>query len=247
HVFGGIQRSVAGHEGYAAGIAAQIDWREFSVCGDELDALGTNSENFSGDLNLHGIRALANFRRASVESYGSVAIDFDVHRGVRHVRTHDGIGCAADVMAASDADAFAVRQLVFLPLPARALENFLNAFGQAVAGDAQRVGGDARRLQQITTANFNGIDCGLISKLIEHGFKCETNVHSAVAAHGAAGGLVGEHTKTVVADVGNVIDRTEKRARIKHSDRTVAAIRAAILNHASLHRGDFSRASDADL
>ena len=189
---------------------------------------------------------MTNLRRAGVECHGGVAIDFDVYGGVRHVRADDGVGRPADVVAASHADAAAVRQFPFLLRPAGAFDHPFDAFRQAIAGDAQAVHGDARRPQQIATANLDGIESRVVRERVEHSLKGEAHVDGAVAPHGAAGGLVGEHAIAVVFHVGNVVDRAQQRAGVKHSDWAVAAVRAAVLHHASRHGADFALTRQTD-
>ena len=78
-----------------------------------------------------------------VDDDSAVAIDLDVHRGVRHVGTDDRVGRAAYVVAARNAQAAALGQLAFALFPARALDSFFYALRQSIALDTQTVHRDA--------------------------------------------------------------------------------------------------------
>ena len=112
-------------------------------------------------------------------------------------------------MAAGDAETAAAGEFSFALAPFGAREDLLDTFGQAVALHAQAVDGDGRRLEQIAAANFGGIHADGRGEFVELRFEGEADIHGAVAAHGAAGGLVGEHAIAVVANVRNVVERAE--------------------------------------
>ena len=141
-------------------------------------------------------------------------------------------------MAARDAESATARQLAFALTPARARYNLLDAFRQAIALHPQAIHRDRWRLQKISFANCRRVHSDRRSELIELRLKSETHVHGAVPAHRAAGRLVGKHTVAVVADVGNVIERAEKRAGIKNGHHAIRTVSAAILNYFCRHRGN---------
>src|SRR2546425_8323202 len=144
-----------------------------------------------------------------------VAVNLHVHGRVRHVGANDGIGGAAYVVAARDADAAAIGQLALFLEPTGALHNFLYAFGKAIARHAQTVYGDARSLQQISPPDFGRVEGCSGREHVQHGLEGETHVDRAVAAHSATGGRGCSHAGAVKIQIVNVVDRAEKRPGIK--------------------------------
>ena len=57
-------------------------------------------------------------------------------------------------------------------------------------------------LQQIALANLSGIHADLGRQFVQLRFESKAHVDRAVAAHGAAGGLVGQHAVAVILNVG---------------------------------------------
>src|SRR2546425_5333447 len=176
-----------------------------------------------------------------------VAVNLHVHGRVRHVGANDGIGGAAYVVAARDADAAAIRKLALFLEPTGTLHNLLYAFGKAVARHAQTVYGDARSLQQVSPPDFGRVEGRVGCEHVEDGLEGETHVDRAVAAHSAAGGLVRQHAVAVKLQIVNVVDRAEKRPGIKNGDGTIAAVRAAVLHDARSYRRNFAFSGQSDL
>src|SRR5208282_96978 len=112
------QRCIAIHEGDTAGVGADVDRSEVGVGGDHLHAGEQAAQRFRGHLRDHRVGPLADIGRAGVDDDTAVAVNFDVHRGVRHVGTDDRVGRAAYVVAASNAEAPASSQLSFALVPA---------------------------------------------------------------------------------------------------------------------------------
>src|SRR5437763_646383 len=74
-VLGGAQRGVAVHESDPAGIRTDVDWREVSIGSNDLHPRHGAAENLGSDLRDHGVRALADIRRAGVDDDTAIAID----------------------------------------------------------------------------------------------------------------------------------------------------------------------------
>src|SRR5262249_3359437 len=195
----------------------------------------------------HGVGALADFRSPGVNDHAAIAINFDIHRRMRHVRANDRIRCAAHVVTAGDAEPTRLGQIAFAIFPAGVVYDLLNALRKAVTLHAQAVHGDARWLEQIPLADLRRIDFQLCCNLIELRFKSEANIHGSVAAHRAAGWLIGKHAIALILNIGNVVQRAEQRAGVKNRNYPIRAVSAAVLNHASLHRGNASIVFDASL
>src|SRR5208283_1227290 len=59
-----------------------------------------------------------------------------------------------------------------------------------------------------------------------------------MAAHRAAGGLVGEHAISVVLNVGDVVERAQQCARVQNRNHAIRAVSTAILDNTCLHGSD---------
>src|SRR5580693_3345867 len=71
---GGLQRGVSGHDGYAAGIRAQINGAEIGVAGVNANVERIDAENFGDDCGEHVVRTLADFAGAGKNGDESAAI-----------------------------------------------------------------------------------------------------------------------------------------------------------------------------
>src|ERR1700674_2996152 len=247
HFCRGAQCGVARHEGYAAGIGADVDGREGGGGGDDLDPSERAAQHFGGDLSRHGARALPDFRCSGVHDDSAVAVDLDVPRGVGHVRANDRICRAAYVVAAGDAQAAALRQLALALFPTRARNNFFDALGQSVTLHAETVHRDARRLEQIALTNLGGIHSHLGCKFVQLRFEGESYIHGAVAAHRSANRLVGQDAVAVILNVGDVVQRAQQRAGIENGYDAIGAIGSAILHDSCLDGGDAAVVGDSSL
>ena len=233
HIFRRAQSRVTGHEGHSTGIRSNINRREVGVGRDYSHACQRASQHFRSDLRGHRVRSLADFGRTCIDDNSAIAVDLDVNRGVRHVGADDRIRRPAHIMAASDPKTASLGQLAVALLPTRALNRLLDALRQSVTLHTQAVHRDARRLQQIALPYLRWIHRNLRSEFIQLRFEGEAHVNGAVAAHGSARRLVGQHAVTVVLNVRNVIERAEQRSGIKNRDHAVRAVGAAILHYAS--------------
>ena len=101
--------------------------------------------------------------------------------------------------------------------------------------------------QQIAAADFGGIHSNFRSEFVQLRFESEANVHRAVAAHSAAGGLVREHAVSVILNVRNVVERAQQRAGIQNRDYAVRTVSAAILHYAGFNGHDAPVILDAGL
>src|SRR4051812_42010949 len=68
-----------------------------------------------------------------------------------------------------------------------------------------------------------------------------------MSAHGSAGRLIGQNAVAVVLNVGDVVKRSQQRARIKNGDNAIRAVAAAILNNTGSDSGDAAVLGDASL
>src|SRR5579864_3400147 len=141
-------------------------------------------------------------------------------------------------MATGNTEATPLRQFALPLLPLGTLNSFLDAFGQAVALHAQAVDCDAWRLQQIALTDLRRVHADLCGQLVELRFEREADVDGTVAPHGAACGLVGQDTVTVVLNVRNIVECAQEGAGIKNGNHAVGAVGPSILYHARFDGGD---------
>jgi hypothetical protein len=84
-----------------------------------------------------------------LDADAALTVESKLHAAVRHVVPVNRQARAADVGTASDADAFAVRQFLVFVLPIGACDDFLNALAEAHRADAQVVGRDGVRFDEM--------------------------------------------------------------------------------------------------
>ena len=167
HFRGCPQSCVAGHEGHAARVGTDVNRSEIGVSGNHSDPRQRTSQHFRRDLRGHRVRALADFRRAGVDDDTAIAINLDVDRGMRHVRTDDGVGRAADIVTASDAKPSSLGQFALALLPPGTLDRFFDTLGQSVALNSQAIDRDARRLEQVPLADLGRIHPDFCGQFVE--------------------------------------------------------------------------------
>src|SRR6516164_10313560 len=166
---------------------------------------------------------------------------------MRHHRADDGIRSATHIVAAGDADTFAVRESPVLVLPAGSIADPLNALRVAIAQHAQIVHSPARRLQEVTAADFNRINAQHGGDSVELLLEGKASVYCTVTTHGTTGRLVGQDAVAVELDVGDIVHGVEQLSGIEDGDHTVTTVGTAILDDAHLHRRQFALASDSRL
>ena len=134
-------------------------------------------------------------------------------------------------MAAGDADALAEGQLAPFFAEFRGGHHLVDAFGVAVTVHHQVVDGHGGRFQQVDPPDVYRVHAQFLGHHVHHALEGEAHVHGAMTAHGAVGRGVGEHAQAMVADIGNMIDGVEQRARVEDGDDAVASIGPAPLHH----------------
>src|ERR1019366_9061270 len=107
------------------------------------------------------------------------------------------VGGAAHIVAARNSKAAALGQFASALLPPRPRNYLIDALRQPIAQHAKAVPRPGRRLQQIPPPYFSRIELECRGNLVHLRLESETDVDRAVAAHGPARGLVGQHTIAV--------------------------------------------------
>src|SRR5262249_55909808 len=133
-----VDRGVAHHEGHARGVGAVVLRHHLAVAGDDTDAREVEPQHLAHGLHQNGRRALPDIGGARYHDDGAVEVELDLDGGVRPAGPVHGLGGAADVMRAGEAQtfayaAFAVRQLAPARPPAARLLDPVHAFRQPVA------------------------------------------------------------------------------------------------------------------
>ena len=94
-------RSVAVHEGHTARIRADIDRSEVRVSRHNFHSCQGASEHFGHNLRNHGVRSLADIRCSGVHNHAAIAINLDIHRRMRHIRTNNRVRSTAYIVTAT--------------------------------------------------------------------------------------------------------------------------------------------------
>ncbi len=171
---------------------------------------------------------------AGVNNHAAIAVNLDVHGGVRHVGADNRVGRSAHVVAASNAEAPASGQFSLALVPARARHYLINAFWETVALHAQAVDRDAggRRIWRISA--------GSRFSLAAISSSCDSNANRTltvpcprIAPH--AGLLVS--TREPSNWTLGISYSAPSSGPIKNRHHAVAAIRSTILHNPRLNRG----------
>ena len=114
---------------------------------------------------------------------------------MRHAVPVDRQPGAADVRAAREPNAFAIRQLLEPGLPIRGLDYFVDAQTETDAADSKIVSGDRVGLDKVPPAHRDWIKLELFSYFVDLDFNGEPRLGRAVAAFRSAGWFIGEHAQ----------------------------------------------------
>ena len=170
-----------------------------------------------------------------------------MHGGVRLAGPVDGLRRPAHVVRAGHPEPAAGRQPPAPLAPAARRLHPVEALGKAVAVHEEVVRGDRRCVDEVRAPYREGVEPELRRHLVEQGLEREAHVDRAVAPHRPARGGVGEHPAPAVADVLEVVERVEERARVEDGDDPVSGIGAAALHGLALDPGDAAVAPEPEL
>ena len=101
HFFRSTLRSIAVHERHTARIRADIDRSEVRVSRHNFHSCQGASEHFGHNLRNHGVRSLADIRCSGVHNHAAIAINLDIHRRMRHIRTNNRVRSTAYIVTAT--------------------------------------------------------------------------------------------------------------------------------------------------
>ena len=181
----------ADHVGDAAGVGAQIDRGELGVGAVHHDVVRREPGLFGDDVGEHPVAALADVARAAEHGDSTRAIREELHPALRQLVGVDRVGRAGDVHRAGDAEAAPAGQLAVALGPVAHAGDRVQALAEARARDELPVDGHIAAAERVLSADLNGIHPELRRQLVQAALKSEARLHRAVAALGAAAGLVG--------------------------------------------------------
>src|ERR1035437_3210944 len=132
---GGLDGGIAGHEGDAAGITAQVHRSKVGVTRDDANVKGINPQYFGNDIGQDGIRSLPNLRRAAKDAHATAAVELQLHARVRQVVPVDRRSRSTHVSAGREANALAVGKLAEPLFPPRAFHHLVDTLAEARGAD----------------------------------------------------------------------------------------------------------------
>src|SRR6185369_1555403 len=177
----------------------------------------------------------------------TIASNFDLDSGLRHVGTKNGVGGTAYIVTACESEPTTATEFSLAEGPLRALNDLSETLRQAVALDAQAIHGDGGRLQKVSRAKNGWIDAKLYGDFVERTFEGEPNVDGAVSAHGSAGRFVGKNAEAIETNMLEVVDGVEQGPGVEHGHRAIRTISATVLNNFAKNTGDATFARGTNL
>jgi hypothetical protein len=115
-----------------------------------------------------------------------------------------------------------------LLLPARALDDLADAFGEADRADPQPVRGQRIRFRDDAEAQLRGIHAELLGDLVELDLLAEARLRRAVPAFRAARRLVRERAARFEAVARDLVRHGLQHARVERARDAVRAVAAAV-------------------
>ena len=207
-LLGGEPGGVAGDERRAARVGADVPRLDRGVRVHDLDALERDAQRFRHDHREHGLRALADLRRAG--DHGHLAEVVELHDGAAAVGAIDP-GTAPHVKHPGVAD------------PARPSASWRGHVARDVLGDGvealrHRAGGDhealrvrVTRLRQVAPAQLERIEREPARELVHLRLDRERRLEVTVAAHRARVRVVRVRDGRVEAHVRTAIESRHRR------------------------------------
>src|SRR6267143_1811490 len=126
----GLNGCVAHHHGHPARVGAEVDRRDAGISGHAAHVEGIDTQDFRHDGDEHVVGALPDLGSAAEHGDLAAAVEQQLHAALRHLVPVDRQPGAAEVRAAGQAYAAAVRKLLELAFPIRACGHLLDALRQ---------------------------------------------------------------------------------------------------------------------
>ena len=238
---------VAGHDGHAGRVRAEIDGRQVGVGGEDADVLGLDAENLGDQIGQDRVRALADIRGTGEHGHEPAPVGAHDDARVRHVVPVDGRARPRHVRRARDADAASRGQAPALLTPARGLDHPVDALAEPDGGHGQVIGRLGEGLGEITAPHVRGIETELLGRLVDLALHGKARLRRPVAALGAAGRLVGKDPRALELVDGHLVGHGLERARVEGRGDAVGAVGAAVEPGAEVHARDGAILGEAGL
>ena len=158
------------------------------------DVAEIQAQGLGRDLDQDGLAALTDLGRGD-EQGGALAVleHPDDRVGVRELAAVDRVAGAGHEAAAADADPLAEGQLAPLGVPARLLAHVVQRRLELAAQHVEVVDRAGVGVHGVGQAEVDGVHADPLGQHVEQALEGEARLRHAVAAHGAAGRLVGVH------------------------------------------------------
>ena len=232
---GGLPGGDAAHEGDPRGVGAQVHRGQVGVRGDHHHVLGGHAGLLGDDVGQHGVAALADVAGPAEGGDLAGAIASELHRGLGHLVGVDRVGRARDVHRAGHPQAPAPGQPTAAPPAAGGLDR-VQALAQAGARHELAVDGLLAAAHGVAAAELDGVQLQSLGQLVEGALEGEAGLHRAVAALGAAAGLVGVDPAAAVAVAGEAHRAGQELAGVVGGDHAEGVVGPAVDEDVGVHR-----------
>src|SRR6267378_5837153 len=242
-----LQGGIAGHDGDAAGIGAEVHRPQVRVAGEEANVEGVDAKNFGDDSSQDIIGALADFRGAAENGDTAAAVQLELHSGLRHFVPINGKPRSREIGGAGDSDTAAFGQFPEFLFPIGDFYDAANAFGKVDGTQAEIIGRHRIGRFDDAEAQVGGVEFEFLGDFVELNFLAEARLDGAMAALWPARGFVGEGAAALEAIARDVVGGGLQRTGIKGAGDTVGAVAATIDQRLEMHSGDGAVLLDAGL
>src|SRR6267378_2380131 len=244
---GRLQGGIAGHDGDAAGIGAEVDRSQVRVAGEEADVEGIDAKNFGDDSCQDIVGALADLRGAAENGDAAAAVELELDPGLRHFVPIDGKSRARQVSGTGDSDTAAFGQFPEFHLPIGDFYDAANAFGEIDSTQAEIICRHRVGRFDDAEAQVGGVELEFLGDFVELNFLAEARLDGAMAAFWSTRRFVGKGAATLETIARDVVGGGLQRTGIKGARYAVGAVAAPIDQRLEMHSGDGAIFLDAGL
>src|SRR6267142_1164286 len=242
-----LQSGIAGHDGDAARIGAEVDRPQVRVAGKKADVEGVDAKNFGNDSSQDIVGALADFRGAAENGDAAAAVELELNSGLRHLVPVNGKSRPCQVSGTGEPEAAAFGQFPEFLFPVGGFYDAANAFGKVDSTQAEIIGRHRVGRFDDAEAQVGGVDFQFLSDFVELNFLTEAGLDGAMAAFWSARRFVGKGAATLETIARDVVGGGLQRTGIKSAGDAVGAVAAPIDQRLEMHSGDGAVLLDAGL
>ena len=233
---GGVDAGVAEHEGDARRIGAQVHRGEVGVAGQHAHVLERHAQLLRGDVRDHGIAALPDLRSAAQHRHPPRPVHLQLNRRLRHLVGIDRVVGPGDVARSGHPESPSAGKPPEAFPPAAGLLHGVQALQEAVRGDAQLVDRARVAAHEVDAPELDGVLPQPLGQLVQLHLEGEARLHRAVAAFGAARGLVGVHARGIEPVRGHGVGRGEQLAGVIRGHQPEGRVGASVQHDLRVHR-----------